>query len=169
MRELPEIPGVELASAFLPAGDEAIVGGDFFDVFASADGMWTAILGEVSGRGAEAAAITAAARHTLRAAALVEPVPAANLALLNRVLTADLAGGAYCTVVHARLCPGPDGLSVRLANGGHLPPLVLRANGNVESLSGGHGPLVGMFADATFERPSWCSRPETRCSSTPTA
>jgi PAS domain S-box-containing protein len=151
VRELPSIPGVELASAFLPAGGEAIVGGDFFDVFASADGMWTAILGDVSGKGAKAAAITAAARHTLRAAALVEPDPAANLALLNRVLTTDLAGGAYCTVVYARLCPRPGELAAEIANGGHPPPLVLRADGNVEWLPAGGGPLVGVFRDATFQ------------------
>jgi PAS domain S-box-containing protein len=149
-RELPVIPGVDLASAFLPAGDENVVGGDFFDVFANGDGVWTAILGDVSGKGAAAAAITAAARHTLRAAALIDPAPAANLALLNRVLVADRRPAEFCTVVQARVCPGADGLTVRLANGGHPPALILRADGSVEPVEAGRGPLVGVVEDAAF-------------------
>jgi len=150
-RELPEVPGIEVASVFLPAGDQNMVGGDFFDVFESGDGVWTAILGDVSGKGAKAAAITAAARHTLRAAALVDPQPAANLALLNRVLAADLAVSEFCTIVDARLCPGRDALTVRLANGGHPAALVLRDSGSVEEVSAGRGPLVGILPDAKFE------------------
>jgi serine phosphatase RsbU (regulator of sigma subunit) len=150
-RELPEIPGIELASVFLPAGDQNMVGGDFFDVFKSGDGVWSAILGDVSGKGAKAAAITAAARHTLRAAALIDPQPAANLALLNRVLIADLAVPEFCTIVYARLCPGRDKLTARLANGGHPAALVLRDSGIVEEVSAGRGPLVGIVPDAEFQ------------------
>jgi serine phosphatase RsbU (regulator of sigma subunit) len=150
-RELPAIPGIDLASAFLPAGDENVVGGDFFDVFASGEGVWTAILGDVSGKGAAAAAITATARHTLRAAALVDPAPAANLALLNRILVADLRPADFCTVVQARLCPDEDRLTVRLAHAGHPPALVLRADGSVDSVETGRGPAVGIVADAAFE------------------
>jgi sigma-B regulation protein RsbU (phosphoserine phosphatase) len=106
--------------------------------------------GRCLGKGAAAAAITATARHTLRAAALIDPAPAANLALLNRVLVADLRPADFCTVVQARLYPGEDRLSVRLAHGGHPPALVLRADGTVESVEAGRGPLVGIVADAEF-------------------
>src|SRR5579875_742287 len=150
-RELPSIPGVELASAFLPAGDQTIVGGDFFDVFRSADRDWTAILGDVSGKGARAAAITAAARHTLRTAAVVNSDPAANLELLNRMLLGDLGIPEFCTAVCARLRPRTGRLGVTLAFGGHPPALVLRACGRVEPVPGGRGPLIGMFAEAEFE------------------
>lgn len=149
-RELPAIPGADLAAAFLPAGDENIVGGDFYDVFHAGEGVWAAILGDVSGKGAQAAAITAAARHTLRAAAMIDPDPAANLTLLNRVLVADLAPSQFCTAVYARLCPSDDGIVVRLANGGHPPALVLRADGTVEPVAGGTGPLIGILVDAEF-------------------
>jgi serine phosphatase RsbU (regulator of sigma subunit) len=150
-RELPAIPGVELASAFLPAGDQNIVGGDFLDAFQTGEDAWVAIVGDVSGKGAKAAAITAAARHTLRAAALVDPDPAGNLALLNRVLVTDLTVSEFCTVVYARLCPHDDGVTVRLASAGHPPALILRAGGGVEAVEAGRGPLIGILPHATFE------------------
>lgn len=149
-RDVPVIPGLELASAFLPAGEHNIVGGDFFDVFQREEGQWTAILGDVSGKGAAAAAITAAARNTLRAAALLDPDPAANLALLNRIFVADLSSAQFCTVVAARLEPGPESLVVHLANGGHPPPFVVRSGGAVEPVADGRGPLVGILTDAAF-------------------
>lgn len=72
IRTSPVVSGDrDIASAFVAAGRENIVGGDFFDVFQSADDVWTAILGDVSGKGARAASITSAARHTLRTAAAV--------------------------------------------------------------------------------------------------
>jgi PAS domain S-box-containing protein len=150
-RELPQIPGVELASALLPAGDQNIVGGDFFDVFPTGEAVWAAILGDVSGKGARAAAITAAARHTLRTAAVVSPDPAANLALLNRMLIADLSVPEFCTAVCALLRPAPGRLEVTLAFGGHPPAMLLRATGRVQPVLGGRGPLIGMFAEAEFE------------------
>src|SRR3712207_661126 len=69
-RRLPEIPGVEVSTRYLAVGEYNEVGGDFFDLFPTEPGVWTALIGDVSGKGAEAAAITALARHTLRAAAM---------------------------------------------------------------------------------------------------
>ena len=68
--ELPDIPGVELAARYLAAGDGNEVGGDFYDCFATGAGDWALVIGDVCGKGAEAAALTALARYTLRAAAL---------------------------------------------------------------------------------------------------
>jgi hypothetical protein len=149
-RELPAVPGLEIASAFVAAGRENAVGGDFYDVFASGEGVWTAILGDVTGKGAGAAAVTATARHTLRAAALLDDRPASNLRLLNRVLVSDSGARAFCTIVYARLCPGPGGLTIRLVHAGHPPALVLRGSGQVETITGGRGPLVGVFPDPEF-------------------
>lgn len=149
-RQLPNIPEIDIASAFVAAGRENIVGGDFFDVFQSADGVWTAILGDVSGKGAKAATITAAARHTLRAAALIDPDPTKNLELLNRILISDTEVGEFCTVVYARLCPAGETLTANIAHAGHPPSLVLRHSGSVEVLRGGRGPLVGIDPEAQF-------------------
>jgi serine phosphatase RsbU (regulator of sigma subunit) len=146
---LPAIPGVELAAGFLPARSELDVGGDFYDVFPSDDGSWTLIIGDVSGKGAQAAAITALARHTLRTASFLVPDPAANLALLNRALVAD-ATEDFATVFCARVRHENGGLHCRFANGGHLPPLVLRRDGRLEEVEGGHGPLLGPFTDAEY-------------------
>lgn len=147
---LPEIPGAELAARFTPAGDQIEVGGDFYDVFPSGEKSWTAIIGDVSGKGAEAAAVTALARHTLRTAALLHEDPGANLALLNRALIADNSETRFCTVFYIRLCPEGGAIDCRFANGGHPPPLVLRASGAVDTIDSGHGPLVGGFPEAGY-------------------
>ena len=150
-RALPEIPGVDIAARFRPAGDHNEVGGDFYEVFRSGDGVWTAIVGDVSGKGAEAAAVTSLARHTLRTSSLLHDDPHVNLELLNRVMYDEAAANRFCTVVYARLCPAPDGLDVRLSNGGHPAPLVVRADGSLEALDTGRGPIVGALPDVAFE------------------
>ena len=151
-RALPEVPGAEIAARFLAAGDENDVGGDFYDVFLSGDGVWTVIVGDVSGKGPEAAAVTALARHTLRTASMLHDDPAGNLALLDRVMSADADIQDFCTVFYVRMCPGDDGaLDLRFASGGHLPPLLLRADGTVESLDSGRGPLVGASVGGRFQ------------------
>lgn len=155
-RALPAIPGADLAARFLPAGDENEVGGDFYDVFAAGEGVWTTIVGDVSGKGPEAAAVTSLARHTLRTASMLHDEPAANLALLDRVMATDADVQDFCTVFYARLCPAAaGGLDLRFANGGHPAPLLLRASGAVEPVERGRGPLVGAgvgggFAEATL-------------------
>jgi PAS domain S-box-containing protein len=148
---LPDIPGIDVAARFRPAGDRALVGGDFYDVFPSGDGVWTAVIGDVAGKGTEAAALTALARHTLYATALREPSPASNLVLLNEAMLHRTRGpGAFCTVICARLRPRDGAIAVTLASGGHPPPLILRADGTVERVEL-PGTLVGALAEADFE------------------
>ncbi len=149
-RALPEIPAMEVAARYLAAGDQNEVGGDFYDVFPSEDGVWTALIGDVTGKGPEAAALTSLARHTLRTAALGSAGPAANLHLLNRAMLADAESTRFCTVVYARVCPSPGTALVTVATGGHLPPLILRAGGTVERVPV-IGTLVGGVADPVFE------------------
>jgi serine phosphatase RsbU (regulator of sigma subunit) len=150
-RSLPSIPGAELAATYLPAGDQNTVGGDFYEVFPTGDQTWTAVVGDVSGKGAPAAALTALARHSLRMSTRMHVDPAANLALLNQAFYEDAAGPDFCTVVYARVCPGERGLDVRLANGGHLAPLLVRVDGSIAAIEDGRGPLVGAIADVTFQ------------------
>jgi len=158
-RELPGIPGAELAATYLPAGDQNTVGGDFYEVFRTGEETWTAVVGDVSGKGAPAAALTALARYSLRMTARMHDDPAANLSLLNRAFYEDTERHEFCSVVYARICPGRDGLDVRFANGGHLPPLLVRVDGTVEALEDGRGPLVGAITDAAFEEATLCLAP----------
>jgi serine phosphatase RsbU (regulator of sigma subunit) len=143
--QLPEVPGVDLAARYRPAGQENQVGGDFYDVFPIRDGRWAAVIGDVSGKGASAAALTALARHTLFAGALRGDDVVADLLLLNDAILQRGGGSGthFCTVVMAELTrDGAGGLSVRMANGGHPAPLVVRADGTVEETSAG-GTLIG--------------------------
>jgi len=94
--ELPLIPGLRLASLYRPAGEENLVGGDFYDAFETPDG-WMLLVGDVTGRGAEAAALTGQARHTLRTAGMLLADPAAAFEQLNQSL-AHRAELTPCTV-----------------------------------------------------------------------
>jgi PAS domain S-box-containing protein len=147
---LPEIPGALLAARYRAAGELNEVGGDFYDVFPRSAGEWALVVGDVSGKGAEAAAATALARYTLRAAALDETPPTPPSEALRRLNTTMLVDGAsqFATVVVAYVSAGEDGgMRVRLSLGGHPPPLVLRAGGGVDAL-GTFGSLLG-----TIEQP----------------
>ena len=145
--ELPAVPGLELAASFRPAGSGREIGGDFYDVFPVAD-RWAFTLGDVSGKGARAAASTARARYALRTLALAGHRPADALRRLNDQLaeagTPD--DETYLTVVHGRLRPAPDGTLLQLSLGGHPQPLVLRSSGTVEVV-GVPGSAIGLMAD----------------------
>jgi serine phosphatase RsbU (regulator of sigma subunit) len=145
---LPVIAGVRVAVRYRAAGELNEVGGDFYDVFARGDGSWAFVIGDVSGKGAEAAAVTALARHTVRTAALQPTSPSGLLRTLNEALLLQRAGSEFCTVCLACLSVSDDrsegGLT--LALGGHPPALVLRASGGVEAL-GASGTLLGVFAN----------------------
>jgi serine phosphatase RsbU (regulator of sigma subunit) len=142
--ELPDVPGVDLAARYRPAGEQNQVGGDFYDVFPTRNGRWAAVIGDVSGKGASAAALTALARHALFAGALRGDDVVADLRLLNDAILQRGGGSThFCTVVMADLARnGSGGLTVRMANGGHPAPLVARADGTVEETPAG-GTLIG--------------------------
>ena len=148
-RRLPEIDHLEVAARYRAAGDENDVGGDFYDVFPAGRGAWAAVIGDVSGKGPEAAAVTSLTRHTLRTSALHNSAPAANLAVLNRALLAESDVNRFCTVVYARVCPGPDGLDVAMASAGHPPPLLIRPGGEVQRLEL-RGTIVGALEEPEF-------------------
>jgi PAS domain S-box-containing protein len=144
---LPEIEGVEVGVEYLPVGEENEVGGDFYDLI-EADDCWMAVIGDVCGKGAAAAAVTALARYTIRAVAMREDEPPAVLSALNEAMLRQLeSGDQFCTVALARLRPA-DGSSFELtvARGGHPAPLVLRADGSIEVLDP-PGKALGVFPD----------------------
>jgi serine phosphatase RsbU (regulator of sigma subunit)/PAS domain-containing protein len=145
---LPDIPGLELASAYVPASEGLEVGGDFFDVFPVPDG-WAISVGDVCGKGQEAAAMTAAARHAIRVLARWNPDPADVLARVNEVMLAD----DYVTAKLAYLRWDGARLRVRLASAGHPGPALVHPDGRVDLLGGGGLPL-GLFPDADPETDS---------------
>jgi PAS domain-containing protein len=147
---LPNVPGAELAAAFHPAGQGLEVGGDFYDVFSTGDGQWYLVIGDVSGKGAEAAAVTALARYTLRTAAAHRRSPAEILRWVDEAMLSQYAsGGRYCTIAcaHIDLTRSPARLTVSC--GGHPLPVLRRANGQVKPI-GAFGTLLGIGGDATL-------------------
>jgi serine phosphatase RsbU (regulator of sigma subunit)/anti-sigma regulatory factor (Ser/Thr protein kinase) len=141
--QLPEIPGVDAAVAFRPAGERHMVGGDFYDVFQTDDGAWAVVVGDVCGKGAPAAAVTGLARYTLRAAAVQASRPSRVLELLNDAIRRQRPN-EFCSVAFTRLDPnGSEGARAVLASAGHPLPLILRSDGAVESI-GTHGTLLGV-------------------------
>jgi PAS domain S-box-containing protein len=154
---LPEIPGVTLAARYRPAGEHLDVGGDFYDVYPRADGAWACVVGDVAGKGADAASLTALARHTIRAAARYPGTPAAILDQLNDALIAQYHGTEFCTVCLARYIPGPR-REFRVALGGHPPALLLRADGTVETV-GRPGTLLGVYEQPRLQTEAVEARP----------
>jgi serine phosphatase RsbU (regulator of sigma subunit) len=140
---LPPVRGLSAAVRFRPAGEGIELGGDFYDLFAAGDGAWTALIGDVQGKGPDAAAVTALARHTMRAAAAYESRPSGVLGLLHKALR-DQAGdeGRFCTVCYAHLRVGRNHVGLELACGGHPLPLVVHPDGRVTPV-GRLGTLLG--------------------------
>jgi sigma-B regulation protein RsbU (phosphoserine phosphatase) len=145
----PRIPFVDVAAAYRPAGDGTQVGGDFYDVFQLTEDEWVVVLGDVCGKGAEAAVVTALARYTLRAAAVEHDKPSQALATLNHVMLGHETD-RFCTVVLLRLRRDEDGVRCVLASGGHPLPLLRRADGRIEEV-GRPGSLVGILEHTEFE------------------
>ncbi len=146
-RQLPTLPGVEVAAAHLAATGTAELGGDFYDVYpAGAGGCWVTI-GDVCGRGEGVAAVSAAARHTIRVVAHTSPDPADVLSRANEILLAEAFDGRFVTAVTAHAEWHDSSLRVVMASAGHPGPVLLRRDGRVQQASGGGLPL-GIFADA---------------------
>jgi serine phosphatase RsbU (regulator of sigma subunit)/ketosteroid isomerase-like protein len=142
---LPHLPGWSLAAMYRPAGAENEVGGDFYDAFRVAGG-WMLVIGDVTGRGAQAASITALARYTLRTAAVLTNDPEVALATLNRALLAR-GGTSLCSVAALALSEDP-GQPVRVAVAGHPPPLLI--DGETVTEVAGSDPVLGAFPDVEW-------------------
>ena len=145
---LPKIPGLDVAGDFRAAVEDLEVGGDFYDVFAINADEWVIALGDVCGKGVEAAGLTALARHTLRAVSVGLHEPGVALTALNGVLLShDL--DRFCTVTLVRLRRSGQSWSVNLGSGGHPPPVLVR-RGEEPVMVGGEGPLLGVIDDPVF-------------------
>lgn len=145
---LPAMPGIDCAARYRPTGSGNLVGGDFYDVFSTADGEWGVVLGDVSGVGPEAAALTGLARYTVRAVAAAGGArPAQILEALNGAIANQRSGDRFCTAMYLAVVPEPNLVRIVLASGGHPPALVLRDSGAVEAIAT-EGMLLGLFANA---------------------
>jgi hypothetical protein len=142
---LPRIPGLELASYFRPMGPGSEVGGDFYDVFGDRESFWL-VVGDVCGKGAEAAALTAFLRHTSVAYARDGMSPAAVLSRVNRAMLDQDFDGRFATAILARLGFTDTQVNITIAVAGHPSALVARAGGQAEEL-GHSGTLLGIFAE----------------------
>ena len=145
-RVLPDVPGIELAAAYMGATEGLDVGGDFYDVY-RIPGGWGLAIGDVTGKGEEAAALTAAARYAIRVIAHWEPDPVEVLTKANDVLLAEQSGGRFVTAKTAHMAWRGDCLHIALGTAGHPGPAVIRSDGRVEMLGGGGLPL-GLFPAA---------------------
>ena len=143
---LPEIPRLEAAARFRAAGEGIEVGGDFYDLFDAGGGTWAAVMGDVCGKGADAAALTALARYTIRTAAMQLDSPSEILDTLNDAILRQRSDKRFCTVAFVLFRERPGGMVATLASGGHPLPLVLRADGGVEP-AGKNGTLLGVVSD----------------------
>ena len=165
---LPSVPHVEFGARYAAAGEGNEVGGDFYDVFAlpkvegaavdGADGQWAVAIGDVCGKGAEAAAITGLARNVLRLLGGEGRQPQAILRRLNSAILELGERGRFCTASLATVLPAPGGLRVRLSCAGHPQPVHVTADGRA-ALVGTSGSLLGVMeeidvpADELFLRP----------------
>lgn len=143
--------GMEVSAYYHHASAEE-VGGDFYDVFPLDDRTWGFFLGDVSGKGAGAAAVTSLTRYTLRAAAVFDRDPVTVLDNLNTVLHHEFRGDdpRFCTVIYGTITPGDDGAVIHLASGGHPPALHLRADGTAGYVDTVGGQLVGALSNPHF-------------------
>ena len=145
----PSVPGLEVATVYRAAGGGDEVGGDFYDVFQSGHGDWVVVMGDVSGKGVDAAVVTALARYTLRAAAVRSPRPSDAFDMLNEVMI-EHETDRYCTVAMLRLREDETGWTATVAAGGHPLPLLCRVGADGPVAFGAPGSLIGLLPEATF-------------------
>ncbi|NKZ07759.1 SpoIIE family protein phosphatase [Actinomadura latina] len=141
-KSLPAIPGVRVAAKYLTSTHGSDVGGDFYDVFRTESG-WGLVLGDVCGKGEDAAAVTATARHCVRLASRWKASPGDVLGVVNEALMDE---DRFVTAVMAGLTLETEKVIVSLGTAGHPPAIVVRADGVIRSASRGGVPL-GLFED----------------------
>jgi PAS domain S-box-containing protein len=146
---LPEIPGVEVGAEYLSVEEASEVGGDFYDLINTVEDGWICAIGDVRGKGVEAASVTALARYTIRAVTLKNDRPSEILAALNEAMLRQLPEDRFCTAACVRLEPqdGSAGVGVDVSRAGHPPPLLVRPEGTVEEI-GCSGKVLGVFPEA---------------------
>ncbi len=145
---LPDIAGLDIGAVYRPEGSGDEVGGDFYDVFEIGPSDWMVAIGDVCGKGAKAAVVTALVRHAIRGAAVRHPRPKEVLGMLNDVLH-HYQSDRFCTVALVRLRQVDDTWQVSIASAGHPLPLLLEPGADVREV-GRHGTLLGVLDDVVI-------------------
>jgi sigma-B regulation protein RsbU (phosphoserine phosphatase) len=140
----PRFAGYDIAGVYRPAGQGDEVGGDFYEVFGTGRQDWALAVGDVCGKGAGAAVVTAVARHTISAATMRTRRPRLVLAALNQALLGR-HGERFCTVTYARFRESRGRCRLVTCSAGH--PLPVRLSGGRASSVGRPGSLLGVFAE----------------------
>ncbi|AXT84922.1 histidine kinase [Aeromicrobium sp. A1-2] len=144
----PQVPGLEIAAAYRPAGDGEEVGGDFYEVFQRRAGEWVVVLGDVCGKGVDAAVVTALVRYSLRAAVVERESPAAAMDLLNRIVL-DHDTDRFCTIVLMYLRQSDRGWVADVCTAGHPAPVLVQP-GQAPHAEQAISSLVGVLDDPVF-------------------
>lgn len=143
--DVPDLDGFEIEALYETT--ESDVGGDLYDVFQLPDGRCALVVGDVSGKGAEAAAQTAMVKYTLRAFATQDPLPSSVIDQLNESLVRDLPEDRFVTLVYALFDPSGGHFEITVA--GHPAPLIYRTSGDVETIPS-HGTIVGALSGERY-------------------
>ncbi len=146
---LPVMAGLEADSFYLPAGIDAEIGGDYYDLFSTSDGSVVVAIGDVCGKGVLAATKTSMIRFSLRGMVAAGAGPGEALTELNRLAAGS---GDPADIVTAWVgFISPDRSSLTYADGGHPPALLYHAASRRIERLGPTGPLLGAIQDATFD------------------
>jgi serine phosphatase RsbU (regulator of sigma subunit)/anti-sigma regulatory factor (Ser/Thr protein kinase) len=149
---LPRVEGVQLAARYLPGSAQLDVGGDWFDAISLSDGRLGLVVGDVVGKGVQAAASMAQLRNAIRAFSVDPLKPSSVLARLNR-LAEEALDTAFATLVYMVL--DPETAVCRLASAGHPPPVVAFPDGRVEFLDGGRGLPLGTGIESKYRQDTY--------------
>lgn len=152
---LPEVGWLDLAARYRVAEADVAIGGDFYDVMEVGPDAWGVVVGDVCGRGPDAAALTGLVRHSVRTAVIREREPSGVLAQTNAAVLDQIDDARFCTVAYLRVERSAAGVRVQASSAGHPRPVVLRADGTAAFVDCA-GLLLGVVAqpalvDVEFE------------------
>ena len=147
---LPVVSGVDVVARYRAAAETQFVGGDFYDAFELEPGRMAVVVGDVCGKGPAAAALTALARHTIRAVAGGDRTPSDVLGLLNDTMLRQDRDGPFLTAIYVQMAILDGGIEIDASRAGHPFGLIVRTNGHVERLGADRGQLLGVVPHPTL-------------------
>ncbi len=147
--QLPVVPGLDIAAGYQAAGEGSEVGGDFYDVFPAGPDRWRFAIGDVCGKGMEAASVTGLTRHALRILAREGHDVPAVLERLNSIILEEGSAVPFLTLIHGEIMVMPSQAAISLVCAGHPLPLLLRSRGGTQAAAHPQ-PLIGVMDGARF-------------------
>ena len=146
---MPVIEGLALAARYDVAEADVAIGGDFYDVVPLGPSAWGVVVGDVCGRGPDAAALTGLVRHTLRSAVVREQAPSRVLGQTNQAMLQQIDDSSFCTAAFLRVelsQPRSGRVRVVASSAGHPRPVIVRADGRAAAIDCA-GTLLGVVPD----------------------